>query len=130
MDLKKREELTQEAKNFFEAYKNKIIGESVREKENVMNIPHVYLSESSPATMDAVLDHPLETIAILEDALAQFGLPKNPRVRFTSLPEQSMVNIRHLRAKHLDLMVWIEGIIRQASDVRPQVVNAKFECRP
>ena len=25
-------------------------------------------------------------------------------------------------------MIWIEGIVRQASDVRPQVVNARFEC--
>ncbi|MEJ2267550.1 MAG: minichromosome maintenance protein MCM [Nanoarchaeota archaeon] len=33
-----------------------------------------------------------------------------------------------MRSRHLDELIVIEGIIRQASDVRPQVVNSKFEC--
>ena len=33
-----------------------------------------------------------------------------------------------MRSKHLNELIVVEGIIRQSSDVRPQVVNAKFEC--
>src|SRR4030042_642496 len=53
---------------------------------------------------------------------------KNPRVRLSSLPETQFEKIRNIRAKHLNHLISIEGIVRQASDVRPQVVNAKFEC--
>jgi replicative DNA helicase Mcm len=38
------------------------------------------------------------------------------------------MKVRNIRSKHLNELIIIEGIIRQASDVRPQVVNAKFEC--
>lgn len=128
MELKRREELTQEAKNFFESYKSKIIGTSVRERENVVYVPFAFLVEHSPDLAEEVLLKPTDTIALLEDALAQLEIQKNPRIRLTSLPETAQLKIRHIRAKHLDQMVWIEGIVRQASDVRPQVVNARFEC--
>jgi replicative DNA helicase Mcm len=49
-------------------------------------------------------------------------------LRFSSLPKTVEVRIRDVRARHLDKLLGVEGIVRQASDVRPQVVNAKFEC--
>ena len=49
-------------------------------------------------------------------------------MRILDLPRTAEFKIREIRAKHLDNFLSIEGIIRQASDVRPQVVNAKFEC--
>ncbi len=128
MELKRKEELTQEAKNFFEVYKSKVIGTSARERENVVYLPFSYLAEFSPDLAEEVLQKPSETIALLEDALAQLEIQKNPRIRLTSLPETAQLKVRHIRAKHLDQLLWIEGIVRQASDVRPQVVNARFEC--
>jgi len=48
---------------------------------------------------------------------------------FTKLTEFSnKLAVRNIRSKNLNEMIIIEGIVRQASDVRPQVVNAKFEC--
>ena len=44
------------------------------------------------------------------------------------LPETSETKIRDIRSKHLDQILTVEGIVRQASEVRPQVANAKFEC--
>ena len=130
MEIKKREELSQEAKRFFEAYKGKIIGESLREKETVVYLDFMDLLEFSPTLSDNVLETPIETLALLEDALAQLGIQKNPRIRLSTLPDSESIHmqIRNIRAKHLDQMIWIEGIVRQASDVRPQVVNARFEC--
>lgn len=129
MELKRREELTQEAKKFFDSYKKEIIGASARERENVVYIPFDSLAAHDPNLAEEVLLKPTDMIALLEDALAQVGITeKSPRIRLTSLPETAQIKIRHIRAKHLDQMVWIEGIVRQASDVRPQVVNARFEC--
>lgn len=130
MELKKKEELEREAKNFFELYKNKILGESAREKENVVYIPFTDLMEFTPELADRVLEAPMETLELLEKALTDLEIQKNPRIRLTNLRETEdvKVKIRHIRANHIDRMLWIEGIVRQASDVRPQVINARFEC--
>lgn len=124
---KKQEDMLLEAKNFFNAYK-KEISSSVRSGERVVNILFSSLSEHSPSLSESILETPQQTLAILENALDDSGLIKNPRVRLTELPKSSHVKIREIRAKDLDKMLWIEGLVRQASDVRPQVVNAKFEC--
>ncbi len=124
---KKQEELLQEAKNFFDAHK-KEIGESIRSGERVVHVNFLQLAEYSPVLAEGLETMPEEATAILENALAEIGLGKDPRIRFRELPRTFFSKIREIRAKHLDQLIWIEGIVRQASDVRPQVVNAKFEC--
>lgn len=124
---KKHEEMLTEAKVFFNAHK-KEIGESVRSGERVIHVNFLQLAQYSPTLSDNLETAPEETIAIMEDALAEIGLGKEPRIRFRELPRTLFSKIREIRAKHLDQFIWIEGIVRQASEVRPQVVNAKFEC--
>src|SRR3989344_2519413 len=124
---KKQEDLLLEAKNFFNAYK-KEISSSIRTGDKVVTIDFNHLKEFSIPISNELLETPQQTLAILENALDDSGLVKNPRVRLIDLPKSSFIKIREIRSKHLDQMLWIEGIIRQASDVRPQVVNAKFEC--
>src|SRR3989338_4063561 len=124
---KKQEELIQEAKAFFDAHK-KELGESIRSGERVIHVNFLQLAEYSPVLADSLETIPEETTALLETALGEIGLGKDPRIRFTYLPRTFFSKIREIRAKHLDQLIWIEGIVRQASEVRPQVVNAKFEC--
>ena len=128
MDKKKRqEELILEAKNFFDSYK-KEIGQSIRSEDKTIRINFSQLAEFSPPLSDRLIESPEETISIIETALEESGLVKTPRARFIELPKTCFVKIREIRAKNLDQFLWIEGIVRQASDVRPQVINAKFEC--
>ena len=127
MEQKRHEELFQEARNFFDATKKKI-GESIREKENIVHLSFTDLAKFSTTLSDKILESPEESLAILENALDERGLVTNPRIRLVELPPSSQIPIRKIRAKHLDNLIWIEGIVRQASDVRPQVVNARFEC--
>lgn len=123
----KNEELIQEAKAFFDSYK-KQLAESVRMEENVVRLNFMDLAEFSPTLSETVLERPEETSALIETALEESGIMKTPRVRFVELPKSCFLKVRDIRAKHLDKFLWVEGIVRQASDVRPQVVNAKFEC--
>ncbi len=74
------------------------------------------------------LQLPEDTIALIEVAIEESGLLTKPRVRLTNLPENYFLKIRNMRSKHLNELIVVDGIIRQSSDVRPQVVNAKFEC--
>ena len=127
MQSRKQEDLILEAKSFFNSYKTEL-GKSIREGENVVGLSFPMLQEISPMLADGVLENPEDTLAILETALGELGLVSNPRIRIKEPPKTSFVKVRNIRAKHLDNLLWIEGIVRQASEVRPQVVNARFEC--
>ncbi len=127
MDLTKKQEMELEAKRFFEAHR-KDIGKSIREKEKVVRMDFDQLSKFSPTISEKLLESPEDITILLENALDETGLVKNPRIRFTTLPPTASIKIKEIRAKHLDQFIAIEGIVRQASDVRPQVVNARFEC--
>jgi len=64
-------------------------------------------------------------------AVKKFELPTEVNhfyCRFKNLPESARIDIRDVRSKDLNKFLWIEGLIRQKSDVRPRVVNAKFDC--
>ncbi len=127
-DVKKsKEELITEAKNFFDFYK-KELGESLRKRNNVIFLDFMKISEFSNKLSDEILATPEETITLIEIAIEESGLLSKPRVRLTNLPETQSLKIRDLRSKHLNELIVVDGIIRQSSDVRPQVVNAKFEC--
>ncbi len=54
----------------------------------------------------------------------------NPFVHFRikGLPRDSRIEIRKLRAKHLGAFVSVEGLVRKATEVRPRVTVAEFEC--
>ena len=122
-----REELILEAKNFIEMYK-KNLNKSLREENSVIFIDFQAMAEQSTILVDEVLKRPEETIEIIEMAIEETGLAENVRVRFKNMPKSHEILVRNIRAKHINEMIVIEGIIRQSSDVRPQVVNAKFEC--
>lgn len=123
----KNEELLIEAKNFFDFYK-KELGDSLRKGNNVIFLDFLKLTEFSNKLSDEILSNPEETLRLIEIGIEESGLVKNVRVRLNNLPESHSIKIRNIRSRHLNELVIVEGIIRQASDVRPQVVNARFEC--
>ncbi len=127
MAEKKSEDLATEARNFFNFYK-KEIGKSVRAGKNVIYVNFEDISSFSHILAEQLTSTPEEILQVLEVALEESGLVSNPKIRLSNIPEMQFTEIRNIRAKHLNQLISIEGIIRQASDVRPQVVNAKFEC--
>jgi len=123
----KKEEFLIEAKNFFEFYK-KELGDSIRKGNNVVHLDFIKLTEFSNKLSDEILSDPEESLSLFELAIEELGLIKDSRVRLVNLPKSQEIKVRNIRSKHLNEMIIVEGIIRQSSDVRPQVVNAKFEC--
>ncbi len=123
----KTEELIIEAKKFFDFYK-KDVGMSIRKGTNVITLDFMKLTEFCEKLPEEVLSNPEEALRIIELAIEESGLIKNVRVRLVDMPKSQDMKVRNIRSKNLNEMIVVEGIIRQASDVRPQVVNAKFEC--
>jgi len=123
----RNEDLVIEAKNFFDFYK-KELGNSLRKGKSAVYIDFMKLSEFSKQLSEEILSNPEEILSLMEDAMEESGLVKSIRIRLFNLPKSQEMKVRNIRSKHLNELIIIEGIIRQASDVRPQVVNAKFEC--
>jgi len=122
-----KEDLIIEAKNFFD-FNKKEFGDSIRHGNNVIYLDFMKLSEFSNKISNELISNPEETLRIIELAIEESGLVNNVRVRLYNLPEGQGIKIRNIRSKNLNELIVVEGIIRQTSDVRPQVVNAKFEC--
>ena len=123
----KNDELILEAKNFFDFHK-KALGENIRKGSSIIHLDFLELTEFSNNLSEEILINPEEALRIIEVAIEETGLVSNVRVRLENLPKIQEMKVRNIRSKHLNEMIVIEGIIRQDSDVRPQIVNAKFEC--
>jgi len=79
---------------------------------------------------DNLLDNPEELLPSAEDAVRRIDLPGEPKlkVRFFNLPESRNVRIRNVRAEHLGKFIAIDGIVKRASEIRPEVSEGVFEC--
>jgi len=101
----------------------------LREGGKVIKIDFDDFAAHSSGLADKLVDRPEETIQLLEVALEELEwAPNDSRVRFNSISNSQVMFIRDIRSKSLGKMIGIEGIVRQASEVRPLVTNAKFEC--
>lgn len=77
------------------------------------------------------LDKPEEMFEIGQIAVERFGLKKNTKnffIRVKNLPSSQEIMIRNIRSEHIGRLIQIVGVVRQKGDVRPHVINAKFEC--
>jgi replicative DNA helicase Mcm len=105
--------------------------ENVNKENFFLVCDFMKLSKFNPELADAVLEYPEETLKAFELAIKGFDLGiniKSFRVRFYNLPESQQILIRNIRSKHIGILLAMEGIVRQKSDVRPQVTSARFEC--
>ncbi|MGK0209171.1 MAG: replicative DNA helicase Mcm [Patescibacteria group bacterium] len=122
------EEFKIEAKSFFEANK-RTIGEVVKQGEKVVKIDFQELSAHSPEVAEMLIERPEETLQLLEESLEELEwAPRRAKARFMTMSPSQETLIRTIRSKHLGKMIGIEGIVRQASEVRPLVTNARFSC--
>src|SRR3989344_312016 len=87
------------------------------------------LSKFDLELAENILSNPEDVLKAAEVSLTNFDIPfENIRVRISNLPASQKQMIRDIRAAHLGKFLSIEGIVRQTSDVWPQVTSAKFEC--
>ncbi|MBR9679726.1 MAG: minichromosome maintenance protein MCM [Candidatus Altiarchaeota archaeon] len=78
---------------------------------------------------DHLIDNAEEVIKAFDEVLESFGIfGEAIRARFTNLPASYHFTIRDLRSTQLGNMIVLEGIIRQASEVRPEVMKTSWEC--
>jgi len=85
-----------------------------------------------PDLADDVRSHPEELRDYAEEALRLYDLPVDVKlgqahVRVRDLPETT--DIREIRADHRGQLISVQGIVRKATDVKPKITQAAFECQ-
>ena len=116
---------------FIEANCHTQLLEKARKGEKFLLIDFSDISKFDPGLADDLLDKPEEAIEAAELAVQQFDLEgdtKDLKIRFCNLPESQKIMISSIRSKHIGKLFVIWGVVRQKSDVRPQVISARFEC--
>ncbi len=113
---------------FLEASYKKNIHEIVSRGLKSLVLDFSQLTEFDHELADLLLEEPEEVIKAAELAVEQFDVKETVRVRFKNLPKSQQIMIKDIRSKHINKLLYFEAIVRQSSDIRPQVVCAKFEC--
>ncbi len=115
---------------FIEAHYLNTLHSLILKGERSLVISFSDLLKFDPDLSEYVMNEPEEALKAIEIAIQQFNIAEkiNMRVRLKDLPPSFNVKIRDIRSEHINKLIVLEGLVRQASDVRPQVVSTKFEC--
>ena len=114
---------------FFDVYYKAKILEKVSKGESFLVVDFIELGKFDPELAEQLLEHPEDIIKAAEIAIEGIDPEaKRFRVRFRGLLESRAVKIRDIRSGHINKFVAVQGVVRQKSDVRPQVTAARFEC--
>ncbi|MBI2547964.1 helix-turn-helix domain-containing protein [Candidatus Woesearchaeota archaeon] len=120
------------AKKFLETQYYAKLLETLRKGEHHLVLDFQEFSKFHPGIADELLEEPEEILGAFEMALESFDFPAEQIKRFhfrvTNLPDSQKMLIRNVRSVHLGRFLQIDGVVRQKSDVRPQVTSARFEC--
>ena len=120
---------------FFETadYRAKVIDVSDHYPElRSVNVAYSDLDQFDPDFADHLLQHPNRVLWSGEQTIKKL-IPPNMEgaeihLRMIELPRDSRVEIRKLRSKHLGKFISVEGLVRKATEVRPKITAAIFQC--
>ena len=103
-------------------------------EQRSLHIDYDDLYQFDPDLAEDFLAQPDQIGEFAEEALRVYDLPADvslgqAHVRLRNLPDA--VDIRSIRVhdNHVGRLIAVSGIIRKATDVRPKIVEAAFECQ-
>ncbi|MBD3361929.1 AAA domain-containing protein [Candidatus Woesearchaeota archaeon] len=124
-------ELINRVKDFLEKNYLAELSEQVRKHNKFLLVQFAKLSKFDPDLADYLLETPEEFFKAAEIAIEQFDMPGDTKefiIRFVDLPDSCRILIRNIRSKDLNKLLFVEGVVRNKTDVRPKVTAARFEC--
>jgi len=90
------------------------------------------LDRYDPEFAEELLDSPEKILEAAQAALLELDLPMDvyldrAHVRIVDLPRH--FKTRELRSDHINKLLAIDGLVRTATEVRPKIVSAAFQCQ-
>ncbi|WP_435067885.1 LAGLIDADG family homing endonuclease [Haloplanus sp. C73] len=131
------QELTDRFARFYRNYYRDAISQLAQNYPNEQRSLHIDyddLYQFDPDLAEDYLSQPDQLGDFAEEALRMYDLPADvslgqAHVRLRNLPDT--VDIRAIRVhdNHVGRMIAVSGIVRKATDVRPKITEAAFECQ-
>ena len=106
------------------------VSEAVKDGDDAVVVDYQELDMFSPEVTDYLRENPENGIGSAEEGLQvhEQVTSEDMGVRFSNFPEHEFTLLRNLRSEHIGKFIPIEGMIKRASQVKPEVVSAVFEC--
>ncbi|WP_119813552.1 LAGLIDADG family homing endonuclease [Halalkaliarchaeum desulfuricum] len=133
------DELTERFIQFYRNYYRDEIGQLAQRYPNEQRSLYVDYDDLytfDPDLAEDYLAKPEQFREYAEEALRLYDLPADvslgqAHVRVENLPRSKTIDIRGIRVQddHIGRMIAVQGIVRKATDVRPKVTEAAFECQ-
>jgi len=103
----------------------------VSQGERSLRVDFTILDRFNPTLADAILENPDENLELINKSVEQIDFPKKQpvRIKLFNLPESTEIRIRNVRAEHIGKLLTIDGIVKRASEVRPEISEIVFECQ-
>jgi replicative DNA helicase Mcm len=102
-------------------------------EERSLEVPFSAIESTDTPLADLLLERPEEVIAAGARAMRELIPAAGPeteglRLRVIGLPSTAKRQIRMIREADLNQFVALDGIVRKATEVRPQIREAVFSC--
>jgi replicative DNA helicase Mcm len=135
MAIAEEGELVERFQQFYRRYCSDAVGTLAQQypkEKKSLSVDWQELHQYDPDLADDYLQHPEEMQEYAEEALRLYDLPVDislgqAHVRIQNLPDAT--DIRDIRARHVNTLVAVQGLVRKATDVRPKIQEAAFECQ-
>jgi len=128
-------DLVDSFEQFYRRYYTDEVGELARNyprEQKSLYLDWTDLYTFDPDIAEEYLSKPEQYRECAEEALRLYDLPVDvslgqAHVRLRNLDSQT--DIRDIRSRHVGRLVSVQGMVRKATDVRPKVQEAAFECQ-
>jgi len=126
----KKEEIKDRFSEFLREKYYKDLATATTEGKKSLEIDFSLVDRFDPELADEILKTPEDNLRLLEESIEEIDLPQKGklRIRFLNLPETTNIRIRNIRAKHIGKLLSVDGIVKRASEVRPEISEVVFEC--
>ncbi|MEM5836495.1 MAG: minichromosome maintenance protein MCM [Candidatus Aenigmatarchaeota archaeon] len=127
--MEKEEIMERFAEFFKEYYYDELVSATLENKKSLL-VDFSILDKFDPELADYLTENPEEVLSIAEEVIRQIDLPAEAklRIRVFNLPQDKQIRIRNIRAEHLGKLICVDGIVKRASEIRPEVAEAIFQC--
>lgn len=123
-------EAVREFEEFFSQKWYEVVAEAVQEGDDSVVVDFQQLDVFNPELADYLREEPDSALDAASEGVLGVDIVSDEefQIRFTEMPEDDFVKLKNLRSKHIGSFVPIEGMIKRASQVKPELTEAEFEC--
>ncbi|MFP4045555.1 MAG: minichromosome maintenance protein MCM [Candidatus Aenigmatarchaeota archaeon] len=124
--------MLEELEEFFRKFYESELLEAVREGRGYIEVDYEDIDRFDYELAEQLVENPKDFFSEAEKAINGMDLGTEEdidiSVRIKNLPDDEKVRIKDLRSDHLGKLIKVEGTVRRASEVKPELEVAVFEC--